>query len=523
MQGISYWIDKRAQITPTRMAVIGVDEQLTYLEMSRKINQTARMLADHFRIRKGDRIAILSSNNTEYILLLFAIAKLGGIAVPLNIRLTPKELAFQINDSGAKMLVVESEFKDTAEALLELTDLEVLLGLDGKRFQINLKDLIHSYPGDVFNDETVDASDPYIICYTSGTTGLPKGAVLTQENMFWNAVNNNLAIDITSEDRVITLLPLFHIGGIGLFAFPALLAGGSVIIPGKFDPEVALSMIEKYRVTIVMGVPTIHDALRKCPAFEQTDLSSIRWFYSGGAPCPHELISFYLERGIPFGQGFGMTETSPTVFMLSKEDYSRKIGSIGKPAMFCDIRIVDDKGNDVSPEEIGELLIKGPNVMKGYWNLPEETAKTIRDGWLYSGDLVRQDEEGFVYIAGRKKEMIISGGENIYPLEVEQVILELPQVAEVAVIGISDEKWGEVPKAILALKAGAVLPEEIIRKHCEQRLAKYKVPKEFEYVESLPKNSTGKIDKAGLKRRFSQITQEHRLLQSLENRGEASG
>jgi fatty-acyl-CoA synthase len=502
MHGIAYWIDKRAEITPARIALIGEDREITYREMSRSVNQLARALSHTYKLQRGDRVAILAMNSTEYLLLLFAIAKLGCVAVPLNIRLTAKELEFQIKDSGARLLIAGEELQEAAEQLADFSEeLDVMrFGLKG---QTSLRQQISSFSSAPFYDGVVDGSSAFIICYTSGTTGRPKGAVLTQENMFWNAINSNLAIDITSADRIITLLPLFHIGGIGLFAFPALFAGGTVVVPGKFDPDRALSMMEKYAVTIVMGVPAIHDALRKSPSFNQTDLSSARWFYSGGAPCPHELISFYLERGIAFGQGYGMTETSPTVFMLSKEDYLHRIGSIGKPAMFCDIKVVDDAGNDVKAGEVGELLIQGPNVMKEYWNLPEETAKAIKDRWLSTGDLVKRDEEGFVYIAGRKKEMLISGGENVYPLEVEQVIGEFPAVDEVAVIGVPDIQWGEVPKAILVIKSGMEFSEEELRNHCRSKLAKYKIPKTFEMVSDLPKNATGKINKALLTQQYS--------------------
>jgi len=320
--------------------------------------------------------------------------------------------------------------------------------------------------------------------------------------MFWNAVNNVLALDLTSFDKSLTLLPLFHIGGIGLFALPTLFAGGTVIVPHRFDPAKTLQLIEEHRVTIVMGVPTIYDFIRKSPNFPTTNLDSIRWFYCGGAPCPHELIQSYLERGVPFAQGFGMTETSPTVFMTSREDYSRKIGSIGKPVMFCDIRVVDESGQDVGPGEIGELWIKGGNVMQGYWNRPEATAESFRDGWLLTGDLVTQDEEGFVTIIGRKKDMIISGGENIYPLEVEQVISQMPAVDEVAVVGVADAKWGEVPVAAIAVKTGHELQADDVKQYCQKRLAKYKVPVRIDFVNALPKNATGKIDKKTIKADF---------------------
>ncbi|RDW18948.1 o-succinylbenzoate--CoA ligase [Oceanobacillus chungangensis] len=487
MEQIAYWIHKRADITPNRMALITERSEDTYEMLSSKVNNMAAFLQNECQLKKGDRVAILSQNSAEYMISYFAIAQLGLVAVPLNIRLTATELAFQINDSGAKTILFETE---TSELYREICNHvyfvnAYLMEKIGKATEKNVRHV------------AVDAAnDAYIICYTSGTTGRPKGAVLTQENMFWNAINCQYALDITSMDNTIVLLPLFHIGGIGLFAFPTLLTGGTVIIPKKFDSAKAINIIEEYGVTIVMGVPTIHEAIRKNPNFDTANFQSVRWFYSGGAPCPKELINQYLARGLPFGQGMGMTETAPTIFMLSREDYKYKVGSIGKPAMFCDIKIVDQAGLPVKKGEIGELLIKGPNVMKEYWGLPDKTKEAIRDGWFHSGDLMREDEDGFIYVAGRKKDMIISGGENIYPLEVEQVINELPEINEVAVIGITDEKWGEIPVAYLSLNNGSTKSEEEIKSYCQKRLAKYKIPKNIFILDELPKNATGKIDKS---------------------------
>ncbi|CAM5221172.1 2-succinylbenzoate--CoA ligase OS=Ureibacillus acetophenoni OX=614649 GN=menE PE=3 SV=1 [Ureibacillus acetophenoni] len=246
---------------------------------------------------------------------------------------------------------------------------------------------------------------------------------------------------------------------------------------------------------MMMGVPTIYNALINEETFKKTDFTSLRVFCSGGAPCPVELLHAYHEQGLPLYQGFGMTETSPTVFMLSKEDYQGKIGSIGKPVMFCEIDLVDDHGNSVKQGDVGELIIKGKNVFKEYWGLPDKTAESIKNGWFYTGDLAYKDDEGFIYIAGRKKDMIISGGENIYPLEVEQIIGEMKEINEVAVIGIQDEKWGEVPVAMISLKAGHQLSEIDIQNYCASKLAKYKVPKRAVFLENLPKNATGKLDK----------------------------
>lgn len=498
MQGIAYWIEKRALINPYRIAVITETEQLTYKELAEKIAAAAHYLHNERKVKKGDRIAILSQNRLEYITLLFAIAKLECIAVPLNIRLNVHELIYQLKDSGTSLLIAEETFYPMAQSIQEEIGTSLL--------PIELFNKLDPIDGP-FDTGEVDEQAPYIICYTSGTTGKPKGAVLTQSNMYWNALNNILALDITSKDRSIVLLPLFHIGGIGLFAYPTLFVGGTIVIPGRFDPKKAIEMIEKHQVTIVMGVPSIHQALYHSPNFTTANLSSVRWFYSGGAPCPRELIQAFFDKGFLFGQGFGLTETSPTIFMLSREDAKRKMGSIGKPAFFCEFKLVDDDGNEVKSGEVGHLLVRGPNVMKEYWNRPEATKEAIQDGWFHTGDLARVDDEGFVYIVGRKKEMIISGGENIYPLEVEQVLNKLPEIMEAAVVGIPDERWGEVPIAFIVKKDNAYIDEEMIISHCRQYLAKYKVPKEVYFVDELPKNATGKIQKTLLPKLRDEVKQ----------------
>ncbi|MCG7346257.1 long-chain-fatty-acid--CoA ligase [Sporosarcina sp. ACRSL] len=493
MKGISGWIEKRAMITPKRVALIDEQQSLTYLEMNERIENAASIMHSVCSIQKGDRIGILAANSIDYIITLFAAAKLNAIVVPLNIRLTADELAYQIADSGLRTLIVDDVNYDRA------------IELNGRIPMCLLTfDSLQQTAPPLAGINEPDPAAPYIICYTSGTTGRPKGAVLTQEHMFWNAVNNSLSLDITSKDNIITLLPLFHIGGIGLFTFPVLMAGGTVVVPNRFDPDQALQIIETHRITIVMGVPAIHDAIRKSAKFADTDFSSVRFFYNGGAPCPEELIRFYFQKGIRFGQGYGLTETSPTVFLLSEEDFERKIGSIGQPVMFTDIRIVDEEGKDVRRGDIGELIVKGPNVIREYWNLPEATAQSFRDGWFATGDMVTQDDEGFVFIAGRKKEMIISGGENIYPLEIERVLHEMEEVDEAAVIGIPHERWGETPIAFVVMKSGSTHTEEQLRSHCADKLARYKIPSQFIFVSALPRNATGKIDKAALRKSYSE-------------------
>lgn len=492
MEGIAYWIAKWALIQPDRTAIITDEEKVSYEQLNTMIDTAAWKMKKVLGERKGERIAILSQNRLEYIVLLFAIAKIECVAVPLNIRLSAKELVYQLNDSSASLLVYEAGNGQFIHSFVEQTALEHRLAMETVCAETESVPICSS---------EIDEEAPYIICYTSGTTGKPKGAVLTQRNMFWNAINNKLAINLTAEDRSIVLLPLFHIGGIGLFALPTLFAGGTIVIPGKFDPEKALQMIEEHNVTIVMGVPTIHQALLMSPSFDTTDLSTVRWFYNGGAPCPRELIDAYFAKGFLFGQGFGMSETSPTLFMLSKEDAPRKRGSIGKPVLFVAYQLVDENGNAVGPGEVGELTVKGPNIMKEYWKNPEATNETLKNGWLFTGDLARTDEEGYVFIVGRKKEMIISGGENIYPLEVEQVIRQIPGVLEVAVVGNTDPRWGEVPEAFIVLGNESVLTEAAVLAHCKSSLAKYKIPKHVTFLNEMPKNATGKILKTQLLKR----------------------
>ena len=493
-KSITYWIRKRAYITPNRVALIGGDREFTYQELLQEINRVAAFLHHKLLLHKGDRIAILSQNRIEYFITYFATAQLGLVAVPLNIRLSTAELAYQIEDSGAKAILFERELEPLFNQLNQLVSFESAHTFEDGYTLFQMENPI---------SDSSSPNDPYIICYTSGTTGKPKGAVLTQENMFWNALNNQYALDLTSSDNCLVILPLFHIGGIGLFAFPTFLSGGTVIVPGKFDPKQVLKIIDDLQVTVMMGVPTIFNALLNEETFHQTDFTSVRVFCSGGAPCPVELIQEYHEKGIPLYQGFGMTETSPTVFMLSKEDYKRKVGSIGKPVMFCDIDLVDDNGKSVKQGEVGELVIRGGNIFKEYWGLPEKTAEAIINGWFYTGDLAYKDKEGYIYIAGRKKDMIISGGENIYPLEVEQVIGEIKEINEVAVIGIHDEKWGEVPIAIASIREGQSILEEHIQNYCSSKLAKYKVPKRIIFLDELPKNATGKLDKKLMQQQYN--------------------
>lgn len=502
MYEISYWVEANAWIRPEAVAVVGSRERWTYRELNERVGRLSQALRNRLGVRQGDRVAILSANGPEYLLVVLAAARTGMILVPLNWRLTPEELEFQLRDSGTRRILCSADYTATASDLTQRIGLEPLVRITPASGPDGLTDLDALLAGELAGparQEPLPWDQPLLICYTSGTTGKPKGAVLTSLNLYWNAVNDILTVDQRSDDVTITLLPMFHIGGLSLFTLPTLLAGGKVLIPERFDPEQALRIMQEEKVTLVFGVPTVHQRLLEEINTGRYDLSSVRMFYSGGAPCPVDLIDAFHQKGFLFGQGYGLTETSPTVFMMPLGDFARKAGSIGRPAPFSRVRLLDPAtGAQVAPGEVGEIVVRGPNVFNTYWRNEEATRQAIRDGWFHTGDLARADEEGFVTIAGRLKEMIISGGENIYPVEVEQAIQTHPEVEEAAVYGVPHPEWGEVPHAAVVLTPGAALTEEALRAYCVARLGKYKVPKQFHVMLELPRNASGKVLKGQL-------------------------
>jgi fatty-acyl-CoA synthase len=490
---------------PESVAVVGSEVRWTYRELDDLVSRLANGLRTQLGVRQGDRVAIYSVNGPEYLLVLLAAARSGTVLVPLNWRLSLPELEFQVRDSGVRRILCSSEYVANAQELTGRIGLEPPVRItrgEPASGLLELEQLLAAGPGDMAGAEPLSWDLPLLIGYTSGTTGKPKGAVLTSANFFWNAMNDLLTIDLRSADVTITLLPMFHIGGLGLFTMPTLLAGGKVVIPNKFDPVQAVELIQREGVTIVFGVPAVN--LRLLEAIDQMkpDLSRVRMFYSGGAPCPVDLIRAFHDRGYAFGQGYGLTETAPTVFMMvDPADYLRKAGSIGRPAAFSRVRLQHPTtGQLVDTGEVGEIVVKGPNVFSQYWQNDEATRKAVQDGWFHTGDLARADEEGFVTIAGRLKEMIISGGENVYPVEVEQAIMSHPDVIEAAVYGVPHPQWGEVPHAALLLAPGSTLTEEALRAYCTTRLAKYKIPKRFHFMTELPRNAAGKVLKGELVR-----------------------
>jgi len=504
MPGIGFWLTKRELLNGNREALVDGERRLTYRQLNRRVNQLARSLQG-MGLKRGDRCAILAYNCLEFVEVIFATAKLGLILVPLNWRLAPAELSFIISDSGAETLFFDPEFAAAVEFLKGKTALRRFISIGQKEIAGATgyeKALTSQRDEEPEPDRTVELDTPHIIMYTAGTTGRPKGAILGQGASFWNAVNMSLCVGLTSKDRTLTVLPLFHVGGIGLYTLPTLYQGGTAVIQRAFDPKVTFRLIKDERIDVLFGVPAIFLFLIQDSDFKSGSMSRLRSVMSGGAPLPVSLIHQYHEAGIILQQGFGMSEAAPGIAALDRDRALAKAGSIGRPLFHMEVRIVDDQNHDQAVGQTGELLIRGPNLMQGYWNRPEATAEAFMEGWLHTGDLARMDEDGDLYIVERKKDMYISGGENVYPAEVENTIFELPQVAEAAIIGVKDKTWGEVGRAIVVLKPGEKLTETEVLNFLKGRLAKYKVPKSVVFVDQLPRNAAGKVLKNVLKEKY---------------------
>ena len=506
MPGIGFWLTQREKLSGEREALVQGQRRLTYQELNRRVNRLAQWLLQA-GLKQGDRCAYLAYNGIEVVELIFAAAKIGLILVPLNWRLAAKELAFILSDSGTETIFFDADFRKTVQALSEEKSVNIKRRMviggkvdEAEPYEETLARHSDQEPEAI---QGVGLDSPHIIMYTAGTTGLPKGAVLTQGCSFWNAVNLELDMGFRPADRDLLVLPMFHIGGIGLFTLPMIHVGGTVVIQRTFDAGETLRLLQEEGITLFFAVPAIFLFLIQHSDFRAEAFKTVRLLMSGGAPLPVPLVHRYHDAGIILQQGFGMSEAAPSIATLSKELALKKAGSIGRALFHLEARVVDRSLKDVPPNEIGELVIRGPNVMKEYWNRPEATREAFAGGWFHSGDLARMDEEGDLYIVDRKKDMFISGGENVYPAEVENAIFEFKQVAEVAVIGIRDEKWGEVGRAIVALKPGQKLTEAEVLDSLKGRLAKYKVPKSVMFVDQLPRNAAGKVLKNTLRERFS--------------------
>jgi fatty-acyl-CoA synthase len=490
---LSDLIARNADFTPDKAAIRFEGRVLTYAGFHQRIVQTARALKSELGVGRGDRVAILAANHADYLVLLYACSRLGAMLVTQNWRLAMPEQLYILSNSGAKVLVVDQEFSAIIPQLASaLPDLKVV-GLDyTPADSLSFDGLLAVGSGDGRNPHT-DTSNPLLLVYTSGTTGRPKGAVLRQEALVWNAMMSQHIHDMTSQDHILNVLPLFHVGGLNIQTTPALQFGATVTIHPRFTPEAMLQSIQMDRPTLLVTVPAILQAATQHPLWPQTDLSSLKAIATGSTTVPVPLIEAFMQRGVPVVQVYGSTETGPiAIYTRVGGDLSR-LTSTGLPGLYCEARVVDDEGREVLPNTAGEVIVRGPNVLYEYWGNAEATAEALRDGWYHTGDIATRDEDGYFYIHDRKKNMIISGGENIYPAEVERVLLDHPCVAEAAVIGRPDPKWQEVPVAYIVCRKGMSVPADDVRSFVGQHLARFKIPREIVFVESLPRTALGKV------------------------------
>jgi fatty-acyl-CoA synthase len=501
---IGDWAGRRAMLTPKREAIFDnmENKRYTYEELNQRANKIARVLLDH-GISKGDRVALFSSNRLECVDLFLATGKIGAILVPYNIRLSTEELEYLMKKISPSILFYEEKLESMAQEIKEKSSIKdfIVLGKNIGSLGPSYLNLMNKASKSNIEKPILNFEDPHLILFTGGTTGLPKGAVLSHRLIFWNSVNTILSWSLTPDDIQPLLFPLFHTGGWNVLLVPFYHLGAKSILMGDFSPEETIKVIEQEKCTIVIGVPTMFHMMANTSEFDVTKFSSVKIFISGGAPCPVAIMEHYWNKGKLFKMGYGLTEVGPNNFYLPEDKIKQKPTSVGLPVFHCDMKIINTETNEVVKQgEVGELLLKGAHIFSGYWDELEETKKTIEpDGWVHTGDLVKQDEQGFYYIVGRRKEMFISGGENVFPVEIEEVLFKHPAVDLAAVIGIPDEKWGEVGKAFLTPKKGKSIDAEEIREYLISKLAKYKVPKYYEIRESLPTSATGKILKRELK------------------------
>jgi fatty-acyl-CoA synthase len=497
------WIAHHSRRSPGKTALVDLasGRRFSYGELNKRVSLLAGHLRDALKIGRGDRVAVLALNTTDTMEVQFACFRLGAIFLPLNNRLTVPELQFIVGDAAPKVMIHDADLAETALTVAKLCNVTSALKFGpGGSYEAGIAS---AKPIDKFEDVTLD--DISTIMYTSGTTGLPKGAIITHGMTFWNCVNLGGPAYISPTSVLLTVLPLFHTGGLNCYTNPVMHAGGTVLIMRAFDPAEALKLINDpaQGINVFFGVPSIYQFMAQHPAFASSDFSRLVIGGVGGAPMPVPLLKVWEACGVALQQGYGMTETSPAVMVLDKEDAARKAGSSGKPVLHTEVRIVRPDGSDAAVGELGELWVKGPNVTPGYWNRPDANKSSFTDGWLHTGDATRMDEDGFYYIVDRWKDMYISGGENVYPAEVESVLHQLSAVAEAAIIGIPNEQWGEVGMAIVAVKPGHTLTPAEIHAHCAANLAKFKCPRLVEFVDALPRNATGKIHKPTLRKQFS--------------------
>ena len=505
------YLSKREVYTPEAEALVDVETgtRYTYREFNMRANKVANFLQQRIGFQKGDRLAVLAHNRLEYWESFFGCQKAGGIFSPLNWRLVALELAGLVNDLSPSALFFDAEMSSVVSELKQEVDVKHWISMDSAGTKVegsrNYKKEINGSISDPPHKVGLSYDDPMGIVFTGGTTGLPKGAMITYKQVAFNTLTT--IRDILPGDVYINHLPLFHVGGLYVYAIPLFILGGKVIQMKGWDLDSLVDVINKENPNFFFAVPTQYRMLMNHPNFKSINFSNVRFLTSGGEPLPLDIIKTFKEtHGVKFKQGFGMTEVGPGCFALDPWDAERKIGSIGTPNFFIDAKVVDpDTGKDCDANEVGELMFKGPTVTIGYWNRPElnETLLT-EDGWFSTGDMVYYDDEGYYYVVDRVKDMFISGGENIYPREIEKVLEEHPKIAQVQVIGVPDSKWGEVGRAVVVLKENEEATEEEILDFCQGKLAKFKIPKSTRFTKSFAPyiSGAGKILKRRLREDF---------------------
>lgn len=522
----AYWFERRCEKTPDKIAVVDVHtgERCTYRELANRAGRLALVLRHH-GVGAEDRVAVLLLNQVEMVDALLACRILGSIAVPMNWRLAESELSEIVRDCSPKVLLYDGTdplLAVISEAIqgdtIERLDVSVLLYTQADvsyeqrvnagdetmddavaEIAVGVSTVEPAQPSEAIAQAAIRLTDPWLMIYTGGTTGKPKGVVLSHGSVFWNAANTVISWQLNELDVTVTILPMFHTGGINALTLPVLMAGGTVVLVRSFQANDMVQLLREERCTIVLMVPTMYHLLVQCDSFQNETFPNMRAFLSGGAPCPLPVYEAFHARGLPFKEGYGATESGPNNFVIEPDAARAKPGSVGMPMLLGEARIIGNGGCVLEKGQVGELALRGGHLFSHYWNNPQATEVVMRDGWFLTGDLARRDEEGYYYIVGRKKDMIITGGENVYPLEVEQILESHPKVLEAAVLGIADPKWGEVVVAAVGTGEAALLTEEELKQYCLARIGKYKVPKRFVLAEELPKTVVGKLDKKAMK------------------------
>jgi fatty-acyl-CoA synthase len=500
---VGHVLVQRARLGPNRLAITFEQTSLTYADLNARVNRLANGLAG-LGVGRGDRVAVLLSNCHEYYEVLFACAKLGAVLVTVNYRLVADEVRHVLEDAEPGVFIYGDEFREVADAarLTAPAVVPVILERAGSPAGLTYAQLLEAPSSEP--DRVVGLDDPLIIMYTSGTTGRPKGVVLSHGNVLWTSFNQIADWGLRTEDRCLVVAPLYHVGGLLVLTFPCLHLGGAVYIHGSYEPGNVLDAIAAHGITTLFLAPTMWNMLLQQPDIDNQDLSSVRLCCSGGEALPVAVMERLTALfGEVFTDGYGLTEASSCSTVLRPEHVITKRGSVGVPLLHNALRVVDPDGADVAVGERGEVIQSGPTVMQGYWRRPEATADALRNGWLHTGDVGRFDEDGFLWIVDRKKDMIISGAENVYPAEIEQVLYRHPSILEVAVIGLPDERWGEAVTAVVALRAGVTDTEAGIADYCRGKMAGYKRPRRVIFIDALPRNPSGKVLKRVLRERFA--------------------